>query len=361
MTQRARWRSQPLVALTGVIGSWIAVRALIPAGGYNDVPVPPNVVKRVGQPAPVEDQSKPVASHEAPDFAPIETVPLRPGAAGQDDVGPGCLAAESLLPQRSFHPSGPARPAPPLAPPPERTEERDAIQPRARLVPFSPAPASSGNSRWSGDGWLLWRREGGSTALAIPGAGSYGASQAGTVLRYRLAHASSLRPRLYLLATTALDTPDREVATGIGVQPLAGVPLEILAEGRVGQFAGETRLRPAVLGVFGPPPQALPLNLGAEVYAQAGYVAGENATAFADGQMRLTRGLGISPVTLQAGAGIWGGAQEGLERLDAGPTLSSVAPVSEKVFARISVDWRERVAGDAEPGSGPVVTLSAGF
>ena len=359
-------RGQPLVALTGVIGSWIAIRALIPGGDYIDVPVPPNVAKRVGQAAPVDAPDLPATAEETPLVPPPRqqsdtSPPEDPLPDNAWPASPAVPTAQSIREQRPLPAARPEPPPPSPAAPPPSPQDTPADPPAPRMLPFSPASTGASASRWSGDGWVLWRRDGGSAPSAIPGAASYGASQAGAVLRYRLGHASALRPRLHLRATSALDTPDREVAAGAGIQPLADVPLEILAEGRVGRFSGETEVRPAVLGVFGPPPQALPLNLSAEIYAQAGYVGGEGATAFADGQMRVTRGMSIGPVTLQAGAGVWGGAQEGVERLDAGPTLSAVAPVGDKVFARLSVDWRERVAGDAQPGSGPVVTVSAGF
>ena len=60
------------------------------------------------------------------------------------------------------------------------------------------------------------------------------------------------------------------------------------------------------------------------------------------------------------GGGAWGGAQQGAARLDIGPSLTvdlrlGAAP------ARIEADYRWRVAGNAEPGNGGVVTLSTGF
>ena len=36
-------------------------------------------------------------------------------------------------------------------------------------------------------------------------------------------------------------------------------------------------------------------------------------------------------------------------------------PLGKGLFGRAAVDWRFRVAGDADPGSGPALTLSAGF
>ena len=58
-----------------------------------------------------------------------------------------------------------------------------------------------------------------------------------------------------------------------------------------------------------------------------------------------------------AGFGVWGGYQPGLYRVDAGPRISM------RVRDNISVhlDWRQRLAGDAAPGSGPALTLAADF
>lgn len=36
-------------------------------------------------------------------------------------------------------------------------------------------------------------------------------------------------------------------------------------------------------------------------------------------------------------------------------------PLNNRMFGRLALNWRQRMAGDAEPGSGPAVTLSAGF
>ena len=142
---------------------------------------------------------------------------------------------------------------------------------------------------------------------------------------------------------------------------MSRVPVEILAETRIGRFANDTRVRPAIVAVAGPPPVSLPLDIEAESYVQAGYVGGRDATAFADGQIRLSREIvGAGRTAVRAGAGTWAGAQSGAARVDVGPTVAALVPVGPG-FARIAVDWRQRVAGDAEPGSGPVLTLSAGF
>ena len=105
----------------------------------------------------------------------------------------------------------------------------------------------------------------------------------------------------------------------------------------------------------------LPAQVAARGYGQAGYVGGEFATAFADGAFVAEREVArfdLGRVSL--GGGAWGGAQQGAARLDIGPSLTvdlrlGAAP------ARIEADYRWRVAGNAEPGNGGVVTLSTGF
>ncbi len=63
---------------------------------------------------------------------------------------------------------------------------------------------------------------------------------------------------------------------------------------------------------------------------------------------------------LSLGAGAWGGAQDGAHRVDVGPTMRLDVTLGA-VPARVLLDWRERVEGDAGPGSGAAVTLSTRF
>ena len=106
----------------------------------------------------------------------------------------------------------------------------------------------------------------------------------------------------------------------------------------------------------------LPLRMRSEFYLQAGYVGGNFASAFADGLLRVDRRLvRLGRGDLRAGGGIWGGAQRGASRLDIGPSAVIAMPVGDRAGARLGIDWRFRVAGNAAPSSGPAVTLSAGF
>jgi hypothetical protein len=214
--------------------------------------------------------------------------------------------------------------------------------------------------RWTGDTWLLLREDDAAPLLASQP--SYGRSQAGAVLRYALAPSSRHRPQAYVRASGALDAPrDVELAGGLSARPVAGLPVRAAAELRVADTRGGTELRPAAYAVTELPPLSLPLGTRAEVYAQAGYVGGDFATAFVDGQARAVRDVAqFGGARLSAGAGAWGGAQKGASRLDVGPSALVSFRLGE-ANARVAFDYRVRVAGRAKPRSGPALTLAAGF
>ena len=138
------------------------------------------------------------------------------------------------------------------------------------------------------------------------------------------------------------------------------MPVRILGEVRATRSSGHVEVRPAVLAVTELARIELPLDLSAEGYAQGGWVGGSYATAFADGQARVTNIIALGPARLRLGAGAWGGAQKFASRLDVGPT-AAVDLGRGAVSARLSVDYRMRVAGNASPGDGLAVTLSTGF
>ncbi|MXO58125.1 hypothetical protein GRI89_01005 [Altererythrobacter salegens] len=236
-----------------------------------------------------------------------------------------------------------------------------AAAPSADRPLLGSVPARVATSRWSADGWLLWR-DGSGTAVA-PGAASYGRSQAGAVLRYRLA-AAGMRPEAYARVTRTVEGPRQvEFAAGVSARPIAAVPLRFAAEARVTDTAAGREVRPAAFAVTELPAQDLPHGLRAEGYAQAGWVGGDFATVFVDGQARVdgrVARLGTEGEDLRAGVGAWGGAQEGAARLDLGPSAAVSLKVGD-VRSRLAVDYRIRVAGDAAPSSGPALTFSAGF
>ncbi len=221
--------------------------------------------------------------------------------------------------------------------------------------------------RWSLDA-IAFYRSGSSSLSSVQGrAPVYGASQLAANLQYRIAPQSAHDPRAYARAYNALvEDGETELAAGLSARPVAAIPLRTAAELRVTRNRFNTEVRPAAYAVSELPPQRLPLGLALEAYASAGYVAGNADTFFADGQLGITReianfkAIGEQPVRISLGGASWGGAQVDANRLDVGPTLRFDLTVGE-VPARVSVDWRERVAGDAEPTSGVAATLSTRF
>lgn len=253
----------------------------------------------------------------------------------------------------------------PLTPPPRLMTAFGASS-GADDPPFLPAPPMRQQAgRWSLDAWGFWRQGSDAAPISQGRVPIYGASQIGAVLQYRLAPANARDPRLYARAYRAiLRRGESELALGASLRPLPRVPVRVFGEVRYTEGAFRSEARPAAYAVTEVAP--LPLGTQLEAYAQGGWVGGTDDTLFADGQASLTREVGPviertgNALRLSLGAGAWGGAQEGAHRIDLGPTMRiDVTP--GKVPARLALDWRERVEGDAGPGSGAAVTLSTRF
>lgn len=229
--------------------------------------------------------------------------------------------------------------------------------------PAAPPETSAERSRWWVDGWALWREGSGfarapSTSLLS----GYGGSQAGAMVRYRFTDQSPRDPFAYARVSRALvEGGEAEVAVGIGARPILGLPLTLQGELRLTDARTRALVRPVILAVTEFPVARITERIEAEAYVQAGYIGGDYATGFADGQARIDRRMAkIGSAELRLGAGAWGGAQEGATRLDVGPTASVKFDLG-KVPVRLSVDYRTRVAGDAAPDSGVAVTIVGGF
>lgn len=246
---------------------------------------------------------------------------------------------------------------------------------QAVTPPFLPAAAQPGtlaaaaarSRRWSVDAWAFWRQGSDAAPISQGRVPIYGASQVGAVLQYRIAPGSSRDPRAYARAYRALvRRGESELALGASVRPLGRVPLRAAGEVRYTDGAFSDTWRPAAYVVTELAPAALPLGTRLEAYGQAGWVGGPDPTAFADGQASLTgevrpvARLSDNAVRFSFGAAAWGGAQKDAQRIDVGPTMRFDLRLGS-VPARLSVDWRERVGGDAGPGSGVAATLSTQF
>lgn len=226
-----------------------------------------------------------------------------------------------------------------------------------QFTALHPAAAPS-QRRLSLDTWVFLR-QGSQTRSALgPQPASLGASQAGVVVRYAIAPYHWLRPAAYARVSRALvEDGESEAAAGVLVRPLARVPVAAHAELRLTRQADRVEVRPAAFLTGGVDDAPLGGGVRLRGYGQAGYVGGDYATGFADGQI-----VAEKPVAgaLRVGAGAWGGVQKGASRIDTGPTISLSVPVAGATV-RMEASYRLRIAGDAQPDSGLAVTLATGF
>jgi hypothetical protein len=198
--------------------------------------------------------------------------------------------------------------------------------------------------------WALLRGAPEPGALAT--GGTLGGSQAGVRLSYNFSRwlAASFR------ATSPVGgSRGAEVAGGVRVMPFRPIPIAITAERRQSiSRDGGGRSAFALFAEGGLYHQPMPLEFSLDAYFQAGVVGLNSRDLFADGALAFTR-----PVwgRVSAGVGLWGGYQPGVYRVDAGPRIS--VRLRDNIYAHI--DWRQRLAGRAEPSSGPALTVAADF
>jgi hypothetical protein len=207
--------------------------------------------------------------------------------------------------------------------------------------------------RWQLTTWTMLRNQqtgiAGSRSLA-PG-GQLGASQAGMRLTYNIDRLLALSGRL----STPVGQRGGEVAVGVRVHPFGNMPVWLTAERRqrIGRF-GDGRNAFALFlegGVYARP---LPGHFLLDSYFQGGVVGAKTRDLFVDGGLTVTRPIFSK---YSAGFGIWGGAQPGLSRLDAGPRVT----IKLRKNVKVHLDWRQKLAGNARPGSGPALTLAGDF
>jgi len=198
-------------------------------------------------------------------------------------------------------------------------------------------------------------------AMARPGAATGGPVQLGggqAGLRVRIPVAAEGRIALATRMAAPLAGQGREVAVAVEWRPVGGIAMVLERRIALDRSVGGTGL-----GVIaGIDRRDVLAGFDLEAYGQAGAVARAGIEPYADGAVR-----GVAPVATVRGAvvrlglGGWGGAQRGAARLDIGPSLTVGMPVGRDSSMRLSVDWRQRVAGNAAPGSGPAVTLGGDF
>lgn len=328
-------RGRPLRFLALVFATWVGARILL---------LWPQAVPLV------EAADRPVLLGRAPVFAvteprplhflmrrPVETVRARPLPRLQPPYvrhprGVTPPLANAMRVEAAI-PSGAGTSAIPVAPP--------------QVLPPFPTPADA--RRWRASLWLAARGDRGIGAVA---GGQIGGAQAGA----RIAWSIDTPRRIAVIArlTTPLRGRGQEGALGVEWQPVARIPVRLVAEHRIALDSGKHAPGVGVLGGVDAHPVLRGFAL--EAYGQAGALRRARLEPYADGAARVTRALG----PLRAGVGLWGAAQRDAARLDIGPSITATLPIGDR-HARLLLDWRQRVAGDARPGSGLALTLAADF
>lgn len=241
-----------------------------------------------------------------------------------------------------------------------------SVSPGFGVGPVSSSPASAGDRfslthGWSASGWTLYR-PGSRSASGLATNGQLGGSQTGVRVRkivVDLGANISLGGSLRASSSFGRDA-QREVAVGGSLRMERRMPVEIIAERRIA-LDGGARDRFVLLAASGIDDVKLPAKGLLSGYVQVGVAGVKSRDGFVDGavrvERRLTEGQGYE---VRAGANLSGAAQPGLSRVDVGPSvmlkLQSPAPP-----VRVSAEWRQRVAGNASPASGPAITVGVDF
>ena len=333
-----------------LMGGWTAIRIVSFASDMLGSPDPEARLAPAGAPKKVTFTHRPVA---VPSIQParIHDGTPSPPSSGATRTTPNAArhaflavpAAGIATPAAAYAiPDGPPSAAPVPAP---------------AAVPVAP-PAPAGqprHDRWSGSAWGLWR-DGSTTPASVVPVGRLGGSQAGLRVDYDLTPTAMSRIAAYGRVSTAMNRPAApEGALGIAWQPARSVPISLAAERRIA-LSKDARDANALLVVGGLAPTPVVPGLEAEAYAQAGMVGFRRKDLFIDGKVSLLSPVARSPLRL--GGSLSGGAQPAVERLDIGPELQIRLP---QVASRLSIEWRERVAGRAAPMSGLAVALGTDF
>jgi hypothetical protein len=327
---------RPLRFLGLALGGWVMIRVALLLPEVASLPasqVIPRVLEVLAPKAAAAVLGRLRAS-------PRIAVILRAAAPGPDDPKPRSMRMPVMQ-----SPLGIAVPV--REPPPAPTSQVYGIP-----SPVAPPFVAQGPSRLTGSIWLLAR---GGPAGTVSG-GQLGASQGGM----RLVYALGRRRRVALVArvATPLEGVGREAALGVEWQPTR-LPIRVVAERR---FALDGARGGPTLGVIaGYGPTDIVPGVRLEAYGQAGAIARDGIEAFVDASARITHPLGkVGGTPIDIGIGAWGSAQRAAERFDIGPSIVVAVPVAGKSI-RMTLDWRERVAGAARPGSGPALSIGSDF
>ena len=235
-------------------------------------------------------------------------------------------------------------------------------EPKAEQAPAWKKELKALRKRWSGEAYTLLR-DSGTVGLGINpvlGGGQSSASIAYTPIPL------AKRPVYAVVRTTTANTggfgassagaASSQIAAGVRWQafPWASVSAErLFAVQHSGRSAWTVRLAGGAARRVGP--------VLADAYAEAGVVGFRHGDPFASLQGRAVVPFAVSAFRVEPGFALWSGIQSAgttVDRVDLGPTL---AVAWDRWHVRASADYRFKVAGNAQPGSGPAVTVAGAF
>jgi len=348
-------RSRPFTLVVLLAAGWLGLRAFIPdlspvqskaegqviASGREVPAVPGDMPFAVASPmVSIPDRSSGKGAAAGKREVPIPLLRLPSPALGTMIAPP--LIVRDTLPEQAGPPhANPAVPEAGLA--------------SNQTLP-GPTPANR-QDRFALSAWLLARD--GNGAPALSGRAALGGSQAGVRASWRLDRLRRCEA-FARVSSTGRPGDGAEAAAGVAFRPHRRLPIQLVAERRqaiAGEGGRSAFAAYAVGGVDSAP--VGPVHIDA--YGAAGLVGLRSRDLFAEGsavgRIPLAR---LGPVDISAGGGVWAAVQPGASRVDVGPRAQlrwrdgPVRPV-------ISLDWRQRVAGDARPQSGPALTVGVDF
>jgi hypothetical protein len=227
-------------------------------------------------------------------------------------------------------------------------------------VPTSAIPVPARIDPWSLSAWAIYRPNSGPVSLSPRG--ELGGSQFGFRAQRRIFQPTqNLTLSLNLRGSTPLKISNgKEAGLGLAIRRAGRVPVELIAERRVAfDRGGRNAFAGLVAAGFNDLPAVAGFNLNG--YAQAGIVGFQRRDGFVDGSLRLERKIVSSgSLGVELGGGLWGAAQPGVSRVDIGPSAAVRFRIGNAAM-RLGTEWRQRISGDARPGSGPAITFGLDY
>lgn len=220
--------------------------------------------------------------------------------------------------------------------------------------------------RWSGSAYTLVRNSGRTLlTAAIP---ALTAAQSGAQVAYKL---NPLSPQPFAAQARIVTANDGVALNDVGAQAAVAltwqpIPAAQVAVERLVRAGPKSRnawtVRVAGGGESLRPPGRRAWNAWS-AYAETGIIGTKRQDLYAASALRVGRAIGLNEkVALTLGAGVWGSVQHynvTAHWIEVGP--SAQFRVESKPPVNVALDYRVRINGNADPGTGPALTVSTGF